>query len=93
MPKTITTLPVRACPFPDCQCTWVEDDQMYEDLNRCPACGRDVTTFSYGVNPEDGLPIPVAGSAQYQHLDTETGGHLLFENGEAWDFLLCEEKE
>ena len=80
MPKTIVPFPVRACPFFDCQCVWQEDDRMYEDLNRCPACSRDVTTFSYGVNPDQGLPIPT-GTRRRLFLRTETAGYLHFEDG------------
>jgi len=37
MSGTITDLPVRVCN--QCDAVWVEDDQMYEDPERCPHCG------------------------------------------------------
>jgi DNA-directed RNA polymerase subunit RPC12/RpoP len=33
-------MPVRVCPY--CGTVYIEDDHMYEDVNRCPHCGRQV---------------------------------------------------
>lgn len=77
---TINAMPVRVCPFPGCHCIWIEDDRMYKDVNRCPRCGRDVTTFSYGASPDANLPIP-GGNRRRLWLYTETAGPLHFEDG------------
>ena len=37
----MANLDVRLCP--QCQAVYVEDDQMYDDVNICPHCGADVT--------------------------------------------------
>jgi len=78
---TIETLPVRVCPFPGCHAVWVEDDRMREDPDRCPHCGRDVTTFSYRPDPDAGLPVPTGTGMRRLFLRTETAGYLHFEDG------------
>jgi len=37
MPETITDLPIRVCRV--CMATWMEDPQMYDEVDRCPHCG------------------------------------------------------
>jgi len=38
MSGLITDLGIRACPH--CGATYIEDENMYEDTDRCPGCGR-----------------------------------------------------
>lgn len=37
----IESLPVRRCSR--CKRIYLEDDRMYEDVNRCPFCGQDLS--------------------------------------------------
>jgi Zn-finger nucleic acid-binding protein len=41
MSGPIAEMPIRKCPH--CGAIYIEDDRMYEDVDRCPKCGRLVT--------------------------------------------------
>jgi len=43
---------IRICPH--CGALYLEDDHMYEDVNRCPHCGRQV--FTEREDAADELP-------------------------------------
>jgi len=58
----VTDYPVRTCPWADCRAVWVEDPVMYEDTARCPRCGRDADSFSYG--PERDIGEFAGGSSR-----------------------------
>ena len=86
----IPDFPMRACPYYDCQAIWLEDTQMYDDVDVCPTCGRNVSDFDRGEVPDllDGLPIGSGKTRQI--IYTETAGPLLQENG---GFIVTEQTE
>ena len=47
----VTDLPIRVCDR--CGATWMEDPQMYEDVDRCPGCGTRATTPAYEGKTEE----------------------------------------
>jgi len=48
MSGSIEDLPIRVCP--SCGASYMEDQNMYEDVDRCPNCGRQVDTSIKGTD-------------------------------------------
>ena len=46
----ITDLPIRVCNR--CEAVWMEDPQMYEDVDRCPKCGVMAKAPDYEGKPD-----------------------------------------
>ena len=53
MSGPIEDMPVRVC---ECGATWIEDDQMYEDVDRCPGCGKYQREPEYTGKPDPDYP-------------------------------------
>ena len=87
MSKTIVDLPIRACPFPECQCIWVEDSQMYEEPDRCPACGRYGEDYELAEGEE--LEGGTGTGRRHFAIYTQTAGPLMQQSGE---FLITSQK-
>lgn len=73
----ISDLPVCVCPFPDCGAVWIHDDQMYEDMDICPRCGRVATPPWEGIRDPLESMVSNSGGAQTEILYTQTAGPLL----------------
>lgn len=51
MGGAIADLPVRVCPA--CGAVWIEDGNMYEDTDICPACGVDAASAAGRESEKD----------------------------------------
>lgn len=73
----ITDMPVNVCKY--CGATWIGDEQMYDETERCPHCGRYPTAKVY--DEEDAFSFIGEGSSQArQIIYSETGGPILQED-------------
>ena len=45
-----TDLPIRVCN--KCGAVWMEDNQMYDDPNKCPGCGAIMGPPEYEGKPD-----------------------------------------
>jgi DNA-directed RNA polymerase subunit M/transcription elongation factor TFIIS len=51
MSGPIEDQPIRICPH--CKAIYIEDTNMYEDVNRCPNCGKHVEKTDKDLDDEE----------------------------------------
>jgi len=86
MSGPITDMPVNMCKY--CGHIWVADEEMQEDTERCPRCGKYPSTMV--IEEDDRFAFIGEGTSKFRRIIyTETAGPLITEDGK---WLITEQR-